>query len=198
MNKLVIERIYPDDKRVKPQTIAHHKARYEFAASLGKGKLCLDLACGTGYGTEILRKSGYKAMGIDIDAGAIEYALKHYPKCKFVQLDITDNLYSTLEYDLITIFEAIEHLPYFPAVDMLGRCRRLLSNKGYFVLSTPNDINDKYNTFHRSEWTYSLIKNVLGSYFKTVKIYGQDWDTAEISDENIRNNDFYIAVARNI
>ncbi len=26
-----VERIYPDDKRVKPQTIAHHMARYQFA-----------------------------------------------------------------------------------------------------------------------------------------------------------------------
>ena len=191
----MVERISLDDDRLKPETIAHHKARYKFASKLISKGHCLDLACGTGYGTEMLRKSGYQALGIDISKEAIDYAEKHFPECTFRQEDILLCTPSQT-YDLVTIFEAVEHLPFLPAVELIKKCVSLLSDRGYFALSTPRDINDKYNTFHKSEWTYAIIKNVLGSYFPEVKIYGQDWDTAEISDDNVRENDFYIAVAR--
>jgi len=196
MNLSIVERIYPDDDRVKPETIAHHKARYEFAARLFSGGRYLDLACGTGYGTDRIRQEGCEATGVDTSAEAIGYARKHYPKCEFVQVDITGDIPLTRGFNMITIFEAIEHLPFLPAVETIKKCKDLLLPDGYFILSTPNDTNDKYNTFHRSEWNYGTIKNILGSYFLDVKIFGQDWDTAEISDKNVRDNDFYIAVAK--
>ena len=39
-----------------------------------------------------------------------------------------------------------------------------------------------------------MLKNELGSIFSEIIIYGQDWDTGIISDENVIDNDFYIVV----
>lgn len=196
----ILERVYPDDKKVKPQTLAHHEARYDFAAKLFENKDCfeyrhLDLACGSGYGCERLKKAGFIATGIDISPEAILYARRHYPECVFYVRDIIEPPRFIDSFDLITMFEAIEHLPYLQGVEIIKNYSDLLIKGGYFVLSTPRDINDKYNTFHKSEWDYGLIKNILGSFFSSVKMYGQNWDTAEISDENVRGNDFYVAVA---
>src|SRR5262245_34302247 len=49
-----------------------HKQRYEWAANYCQGKTVLDAACGTGYGSEILRQSGAaKVIGVDLALDAI-------------------------------------------------------------------------------------------------------------------------------
>lgn len=197
VNKNPIERIYPKDSRVKRQTIAHHTARYLYATKVRppKGK-ALDIACGSGYGSEILRKSGYKkTIGIDKSGEAISFAGEHYPKCEFYINDITLFIPDG-RFGLVTLFETIEHLTHKDGLHLLKNIRDVLDKNGLFMMSTPRDNNGKYNTFHKSEWPYTEIKNVLGSIFSEVTIYGQDWDTSKISSEDVPHNDFYIAVCK--
>jgi len=197
VNKKPIERIYPKDKRVEPQTIAHHKARYKFAARLRKirGGIIYDFGCGTGYGTEMLRRAGYEyARGFDISEKAINFASANYRKCKFLVEDLAHSEFPAESFcDLVTMFEVIEHLKHDVGVKLVKDAYRLLRPGGIFMMSTPRDSN-KYNDFHLSEWPYHEIKNVLGPIFEEVRIYGQDWDTAKITDKNVPNEDFYIAV----
>jgi ribosomal protein L11 methylase PrmA len=52
-----------------------HKQRYLIASQYVNGKNILDIACGTGYGTDIIKKGGAQdAIGIDIDSSAINEA----------------------------------------------------------------------------------------------------------------------------
>ena len=200
INKTPVERIYLEDKKIKPQTIAHHVARYNFASKIrkvGRVNCALDLACGSGYGTDILRKAGYRVLGIDNNHESIFFAKKQYPKCDFIMNDL-NNFRIPERYNLIVLFEAIEHLRYDDGIQLLNFIKRLLCDeKSLFVLSTPRDINGKYNFFHKSEWPYHNLKNILGSIFDEIEIFGQDWDTAKISSKNVRLNDFYIVVCRN-
>lgn len=194
----VVERIYPEDQKVRPQTFAHHLARYRFAITLQRPRgSALDLACGSGYGIEILREYGYTTIGVDKDEKAIEYARTHYPANRFLRADITYNPGIWQPYNLITFFEALEHLTYLEGIKVLKKAKNSLELGGVLVISVPRDINDKYNIFHKSEWPYFLLKNELGSLFNNIKMYGQDWDTAEISEDNVRENDFYIVVCQN-
>lgn len=197
MNKNPVERTYPGDNRVSQETIMHHIKRYEFASTLRIAeRRVLDLACGHGYGTEILRKAGYdKAIGIDIDEQLINENTKKYPQCRFLKMDITRTAYLP-NADLITFFEAIEHLTFHQGKTLLWKIFYALNYNGLFVLSTPRDINDKYNRLHKSEWPYFLIKNELGGIFSDVRLYGQDWKTGIINEDNVRDNDFYIAVCK--
>jgi len=197
MNKKIVERIYPNDKRVKPQTVAHHIARYEFASKF-EGEVALDVGCGTGYGCEMLRQAGfYMTKGFDESLTAINYAKEHFPKCHFFRRDLVEMNGTLYRPDLVTMFEVIEHIPFNIGKDTIRWISKVLRNKGTFIMSTPRDINGKYNEFHKSEWPYPIIKNELGSVFKNVKIYGQDWDTAKITTEHVPNEDFYIAVCSN-
>lgn len=192
----VVERVYLNDKNLKPQTIAHHQTRYGYASVIrrvNKGDTGLDLACGSGYGTEILRKAGYKMIGIDIDRKAIQFAKKNYPLNKYITCDMSEYSPDSL-FNLITMFESIEHITYIEGLKTLEIVKNHLLSNGVFILSTPRDINGKYNKLHRSQWDYTVLKNTLSSIFKNVEILGQDWDSAIISD-NI-DNDFYICICR--
>lgn len=198
MNKQVIERTWPGDKRVKPQTIAHHVARYKFACEIQEpcGR-ALDLCSGEGYGTAMLMVTGYNATGMDISGDMISEAKTKYPDCRFLQGDITKGFIPLVSgFSLITLFEAIEHIKFSQGKQLLADIYELLKPGGIAIISTPRDINDKYNTFHISEWSYGTLKNECGSVFDEVKIYGQDWEHGKISDENVRDNDFYICVCK--
>lgn len=200
-NQKPVERIYIDDKRVKPQTIAHHVARYQFAIdSMKPGGNAIDLGCGTGYGTDMLREAGYDYVcGIDSNREAIEYAQKTFPESRYLYCDLNylgEILsFGAKYYDLITFFEVIEHLTFKEGKILLRTIRDVLHSDGLFIMSTPRDINGKYNNFHKSEWSFDTLKNELGSLFD-IHMYGQDWDTGEITDKNVRENDFYIVVCK--
>ncbi len=52
---------------------AQHIARYKFAAPLCKGKTVADIACGSGYGMKIMRKTASAVDGYDIK----DFGFKH-------------------------------------------------------------------------------------------------------------------------
>jgi len=200
VNKHPIERIYPDDKRVKPQTIAHHMARYKLASGIRyvtKGSMSLDLGSGTGYGAEMLRKAGYEACGVEINSRAIMFSRKNYPKVTFIHRSLDSLIWGESKFDVITFFEVIEHLGKSEAMRVLRKASSVLRDRGVFVLSIPRDINSKNNGFHKSNWTFNELKVCLEERFKLVQFLGQDWDTAEFSDRDVETNDFYIAICKN-
>jgi hypothetical protein len=91
-----------------------HVARYEFvAARLPKGSRVLDLACGIGYGSQLLAKAGHRVIGIDASAEAIAYAEAYYShpnvtfECRAAE-DMPADEFGT--FDAVVSFETIEHL----------------------------------------------------------------------------------------
>ncbi len=196
----VVERVYLDNKKLKPQTIQHHLARYNFASNYlpeDERGAALDIACGSGYGTDLLRRAGYRAVGIDIDRKAIAYAKKKYPKNKYITCDVVDfNFEDFFIFNLAVIFEAIEHISYSEGLQIIEKVKKNMIKSSVFMLSTPRDINGKYNKLHKSQWDYPVLKNTLGSIFRKVEILGQDWSSGEISDIDVVNNDFYLAICR--
>lgn len=56
-----------------------HVMRYVFASRYIKGKVVVDVACGTGYGSYYLAKQGAKyVVAIDLDEHALSLARKYY------------------------------------------------------------------------------------------------------------------------
>lgn len=201
------ERIYLNGK-FEPQTIAHHVGRYKFVLEMVppvSGDLALDICCGSGYGTDMLAKAGYLVSGIDKDIPAIKFARKNYAG-SFNRADMTKVTksfcytagYSMPRFDLVTMFEALEHFRFNEGRAILGYVYTLLKDNGYFVVSVPRDINRKNNGFHKSKYTLKLLQETLESVFGKgrVTMFGQDWDTATIDQKDIEKNDFYVAVCR--
>lgn len=54
-------------------------ARYKFASRfINKEDQVLDIACGSGYGSEYLSNGAKSVCGTDIDAGTIDYCRTRY------------------------------------------------------------------------------------------------------------------------
>jgi SAM-dependent methyltransferase len=157
-----------------------HIQRYIFASSWAKGKSCLDIACGTGYGSQMLLDAGAsKVVGIDISAEAIAFARKAFSKTITFIISNAE-VYNEGKYDLIVSFETIEHLENRER--FLLNLYEMLENDGILMISTPNKTlvspmrkaSIPRNKWHKYEYSKrAFIRTLRTSGFYIESMYGQ-------------------------
>jgi 2-polyprenyl-3-methyl-5-hydroxy-6-metoxy-1,4-benzoquinol methylase len=87
-----------------------HINRYLFAKVFVKGKVTLDIACGTGYRSNILTKGSNIVIGGDISRNAIAYAKKafHAGNLNFILLNVHYLPFRERAFDVVVSFEHLE------------------------------------------------------------------------------------------
>lgn len=152
-----------------------HEDRYNFVAPFVKGKSVVDIACGIGMGTQLLRDAGAsQVIGVDKDASAVDYAREEYPDCIFVKSDAQHLPLDNSSADVIVSFETIEHLQ--DPARFLKECKRILKSDGLFICSTPNrSVNSWWesNPYHIREFLPEEIRQLASSFFVDLEVYGQ-------------------------
>jgi SAM-dependent methyltransferase len=163
------------------ELFVEHMSRYFFASGLARGRRVLDLGCGCGYGTHFLATTGAgMTIGIDRAAEAVDFARRHYrrPNLDFTVMDAC-SLGFRPGFDLITCFELIEHVQ--DASGLLAEARRVLTDQGIFLVSTPNKLTyvaggeGGTNPFHVREYHRVEFEELLQAAFPHVQVVGQYW-----------------------
>jgi 2-polyprenyl-3-methyl-5-hydroxy-6-metoxy-1,4-benzoquinol methylase len=102
----------------------------------------LDIGCASGYFLEILRNDGWNVQGIELDPSMIsvlkEKNIPTYTKP-------IDTFESETKYDLITLFDVLEHIP--DVHDTFKRLSRLLTPTGIIALITPDADSFQHKLF---------------------------------------------------
>jgi ubiquinone/menaquinone biosynthesis C-methylase UbiE len=176
--------------------IFEHLHRYALAMKVAKNKRILDVACGEGYGANLLSGEALAVTAVDIEEDIIIKARQKYkdPKIQFIagsilQLPLPDKC-----FDLITCFETLEHVEDHELA--LKELRRVLKPDGLLIISTPEKANysDKSgynNPYHRKELYGTQFRELLKQHFRFTAFYRQNSfsasimqldDTNEISD----------------
>jgi SAM-dependent methyltransferase len=167
---LEARRILSEGERFDPQLSANlwpdnnHVPRYKFANEyVGTEDTVLDIACGTGYGTEMLSMNCKFVTGVDISQVAIDYA-KSKRRGKNIQFLLNDFFSTEVIADVTVSFETIEHIitPDFNGIlsklISLSR-RRIIGSVPY--LEKPGN-NPHHHSFNLTETSFELL-NQLGS-----------------------------------
>lgn len=103
------ERFVPEFHDTEPWA-KDHLERYKFATQyITPQDNVLDIACGSGYGSEMLGQNGAKVIGIDYSDGAIQHARSNY-KAEFFVGDFFDSIPGHDTFDCVISFETIEHI----------------------------------------------------------------------------------------
>ena len=142
--------------QVRGDIALEHLHRYAFASGLSEGKRVLDIACGEGYGSEMLSHSAKSVVGVDIDLATVAHAIKKYrsPKMKFIKGACEKIPLPDKSVDLVVSFETLEHIEDHDK--FLGEIERVLDSGGILVISTPeksaySDKPKHANPFHKKE-----------------------------------------------
>ncbi len=194
------ERVIPEVMNPKNGHLLEHVARYEFAKSYCRGRV-LDIACGVGYGIDILldgpqEEKITEIVGLDVCQESIEYAKHMYGflKATFYQQDISEeNLYKKYgTFDTIISMETIEHLQ--DDYGFIDNLTKLLKDDGTLIISTPFGRGRGKPCgcpFHLHQYVEEEFLELLKP-FKKVIMYHQIDETIEIPQADKK---YYLMVA---
>ncbi len=176
------EQMIPGQTR-KKSSEEEHMARYTFTKSFVQNKTVLDVACGVGYGSAMIKSFGATSVyGVDISSRAIQYAQTNYGSdgVTFICETATHLPFADQFFDVIISFETIEHLDEESRKSYLHELFRVLKREGILILSTPNrSITSPYsktplNPHHVIEYNEQELARVMSEYgFEITDWYGQ-------------------------
>jgi ubiquinone/menaquinone biosynthesis C-methylase UbiE len=164
---------------------AEHMTRYVCAQEICKDKTVLDIASGSGYGTQLLAHTASFVYGVDVDKRSVEYAKQNYQE-KNIQYLAGDGVSIPLDdnsVERVVTLETIEHVENYKK--FLSEIRRVLTKDGLAIVSTPNKLEfTQGNHFHLYEFEYEELLNLLKKEFKYVDSYFQaTWVTVAVASE---------------
>jgi SAM-dependent methyltransferase len=150
-----------------------HVAAYEWIAERCAGLRVADLACGEGYGSDLLARRAAEVTGVDANPEAFEHARLRYrlPNLRFERGLVED--FSEAR-DAIVFLQTIEHVER-PQEQLSGFAR--LAPVSY--VSTPNRLTlappgaeKSDNPWHLREYTLEEYRGLLEPCFSRVEVLG--------------------------
>ena len=165
----------------KKRLLDEHLERYKFASRFSDGKIVLDIACGTGYGSHILSSNCKEVYGVDISEESINYANNrfHNYNLKFIRSSATEDIFPENLIGIICSFGTIQHLDGLGRKKCLQNLNKWLKNDGTILLSTPNKkitspfSSKPLNKYHVKEFNKEDIKKELNVFFDINSFMGQ-------------------------
>ena len=170
--ELTGERTLPDIPQ-ENYWFRRHLAVYEWIAERVGGVSVIDLACGEGYGSDVLARTAAEVVGVDANPEAFEHARLRYrrPNLRFERA-----LVETFDQpcDAIVFLQTIEHIA---EPDALVERFASLAQTSY--ISTPNRLTlapegaeKSDNPWHLREYTATEYRELLEPRFASVEILG--------------------------
>ncbi len=146
-----------------------HFGRYRyFLPHIRTSDSVLDIACGSGYGSEILASKAKFVQGVDIDPETIKYARRHHrkPNVRF-STSRAERFHPRMKFDKVISIETIEHLP--DPEGYLLCVAKWLKPGGQAWMTCPFSGSEEDNPFHISELTRERLEAAMRVAFKDIK-----------------------------
>jgi len=153
-----------------------HLAVYEWVSRRCGGLDVVDLACGEGYGTEVLARRAATVVGVDANPEAHEHARLRYarPGVRF-ERDLLERFAAPC--DAVVLLQTIEHVHDSGAV--LRHIRSTLRPDGTAYVSTPNVLTlapsgaeRSDNPWHVHEYLPEEYRALCAGAFERVELLG--------------------------
>jgi SAM-dependent methyltransferase len=155
-----------------------HLAAYEWIGARVIGRRVLDMACGEGYGSEVLSRSAASVVGVDANPEAHEHARLRYTRQNLTfERGLVETHGEPGEYDAVVFLQTIEHVQ--DPVAVLEHFRWLLSPGGVAYISTPNLLTlappgavKSDNPWHIKEYRAAEFEQLCRGVFSDVQLLG--------------------------
>jgi SAM-dependent methyltransferase len=152
-----------------------HVAVYEWIAARAVDRRVVDMACGEGYGTELLSRTARSVVGVDANPEAHEHARLRYvrPNVRF-ERDLVERF--SEETDAVVFLQTIEHvrnpgeiLEHFKAMTPGGVA--YVSTPNLLTLA-PEGAEKSDNPWHIKEYRAEEFRALCEEHFPQVELLG--------------------------
>jgi SAM-dependent methyltransferase len=153
-----------------------HLVVYEWIAARVEGKRVVDMACGEGYGSDVLAARAASVIGVDANPEAHEHARLRYrrPNLRF-ERDLVESFAEPC--DAVVFLQTIEHVEDPGAI--LDHFRSALDGPGVAYVSTPNLLTlapqgaeKSDNPWHLREYRAEEFRALCEAHFPRVEMFG--------------------------
>lgn len=155
------ERLFPDyiaeHDPVAVKLLRHTEQRYRYAARYASGRV-LDLACGSGWGTELLAASATEVIGVEPDSGTIAFARARHGAAHISFEQAGAETFDAAPFDLITCLETLEHVDR-PQV-ALANLVRMLKEGGVIAVSVTVSPTRDFYSFHKHDFSEAELERI--------------------------------------
>lgn len=97
----------------------------EWMGGLPRGARVLDLGCGGGQDAQVLRRKGYRVVGMDLTAAFLRVAREELPLLLLVRADMRELPFRAASFDGVWAAASLIHLPKADATRVLRALRQL-------------------------------------------------------------------------
>jgi SAM-dependent methyltransferase len=135
-----------------------------------KDKVILDVGCWIGWYEKFMVEKGCKfIIGIDIDRSALHKAKRsiRVDKCGFVRASAYKLPFKSGSFDVVSMFDILEHLPVGLDLNALSEANRVLNADGLLVVSVPNNyfiiklLDPAYFLADHRHYAFDKIKEMM-------------------------------------
>jgi SAM-dependent methyltransferase len=153
-----------------------HLVVYEWIAARAGGLRVVDMACGEGYGSNVLASEAASVVGVDANPEAHEHARLRYtrPNLRF-QRDLVEGFSEPC--DAVVFLQTIEHVQDAGAI--LEHFKSMLTPGGVAFVSTPNLLTlappgaeKSDNPWHVHEYRAEEFRRLCADHFPRLELYG--------------------------
>jgi SAM-dependent methyltransferase len=155
-----------------------HLVVYEWIGARVIGMRVLDMACGEGYGSEVLSRSAATVLGVDGNPEAHEHARLRYVRQNLrFEWGAVETHGEPGAFDAVVFLQTIEHVQ--DPVAVLEHFRSLLAPGGTVYVSTPNVLTlappgaaKSANPWHVREYRADEFRELCATVFGDVELLG--------------------------
>jgi ubiquinone/menaquinone biosynthesis C-methylase UbiE len=116
-----------------------------------QAKCVLDLGCGTGRNTLLLRDEGFEVIGCDTSAEALRLLQQQADDLQLHECDMTALPFADAAFDGIFCYQVIQHGRIADIEEATAEMLRVLQPGGCLFLTTVSPQHAKYQTGHEIE-----------------------------------------------
>jgi 2-polyprenyl-3-methyl-5-hydroxy-6-metoxy-1,4-benzoquinol methylase len=128
---------YTDYRKDAPHWLRTYRRRAKVVTPrLAAGAKVLDVGCAAGFFLEVMREQGFDGWGLEVSAPIAREAQRRLGEERVHIGTLDDAPYAGGEFDLVTFWDVVEHLP--DPIAVLRQARSLLKPGGLLLVETQN------------------------------------------------------------
>jgi SAM-dependent methyltransferase len=147
---------------------------------LARGMRLLEIACGNGFHTDMLRRMGFDCVGVDRSTEGIRWAREHHPRSTYVCCDFREMPFPPGSFDAV-LARGCSHYHYDllgpKALESTSTVLRYIKPGGAFVMTIVTDLSGRRDPDHIWQNTLEDYERHFASFERP---YSVRWEKGQV------------------